>query len=57
VDADGRDEIVVGLGSGAGGYLEVFDDAVGGYGHMAWPQIQWKGYDAANGETWPAVRN
>jgi hypothetical protein len=56
VDADGRDEIVVGLGGGSGGYLEVLDDASGAYAHMAWPMVQWKGYNTANGETWPAVR-
>jgi hypothetical protein len=56
VDGDGRDEIVVGLGQGAGGYLEMFDDAVGGYVHLAWPRIQWPSYCSANGETWPAVK-
>jgi hypothetical protein len=54
IDGDGRDEIVVGLGGGGGGYLEVFDDAVAGYGHVAWPRVQWKGYNSANGETRPA---
>jgi hypothetical protein len=54
IDGDGRDEIVVGLGNGSGGYMEVFDDAVGGYGHMGWPRVQWKGYNATNGETRPA---
>jgi subtilisin family serine protease len=56
LDADGNDEIVVGLGGGAGGYLEVLDDASGAYAHMAWPQVQWNGYNSSSGETWPAVR-
>jgi hypothetical protein len=56
IDRDGRDEIVIGLGDGGGGYLEVFDDASGGYAHLAWPRICWSTYSSANGETWPAVK-
>jgi hypothetical protein len=56
VEGDGRDEIVVGLGQGAGGYFEVFDDASAGYAHMAWPRVHWGSYCSVNGETWPAVR-
>jgi hypothetical protein len=55
IDEDGNDEIVVGLGGGAGGIIEVLEDASVGYGHLAWPLIQWKGYNTANGETWPAL--
>jgi hypothetical protein len=54
LDGDGKDEIVVGLGGGSGGYMEVFDDALTGYAHLAWPRVQWKGYNMANGETRPA---
>jgi hypothetical protein len=35
--------------------MEVFDDALAGYAHLAWPRIQWKGYNIANGETWPVL--
>jgi len=56
VDGDGLDEIVVGLGQGARGYLEVFDDASAGYAHLAWPRIQWANYCSARGETWPALK-
>jgi hypothetical protein len=56
LDGDGNDEIVVGLGAGAGGYLEVLDDASGAYAHVAWPRVQWKGYNSSSGETWPAMR-
>ena len=56
VDGDGRDEIVVGLGQGAAGYLGIMDDASTGYGHLAWPRVQWWIYNSANGESWPAVK-
>ena len=56
IDVDGQDEIIVGLGTGAGGYIEVLDAAAGGYAHVAWARIQWKGYNSANGETWVGVR-
>jgi hypothetical protein len=56
IDRDGRDEIVVGLGQGGLGYLEVFDDAVTGHVHVAWPRVQWGSYNTTNGGTWPAVK-
>jgi hypothetical protein len=55
IDEDGKDEIVVGLGGGAGGFMEILEDASVGFVHLAWPQIQWKGYNTANGETWPGL--
>jgi hypothetical protein len=57
IDGDGRDEVIIGLGSTAGGWFEVFDDALGGYAHVAWPRVQWSVYNSANGETWPAVKD
>jgi hypothetical protein len=54
VDGDGKDEIIIGLGQGGGGWLEVFDDAASGYAHLAWPRVAWDGYNSANGETRPA---
>ena len=54
VDGDGRDEVIIGLGSASGGYLEVFDDATAGYSHLAWPRVLWAAYNSANGETRPA---
>jgi len=56
IDGDGLDEIVIGLGQGADGYLEIFDDAVAGCGHVAWPRVHWKSYNSTNGETWPALK-
>ncbi len=57
IDGDGRGEVVVGLGSGSRGYVEVFDDAVAGMRHKAWLQVTWPAYNDAVGETHPAVGN
>jgi hypothetical protein len=54
LDGDGRDEIVVGLGSLGAGWFEVFDDALAGYGHLSWSKVLWSGYNTAHGETRPA---
>ena len=53
VDGDGRDEFVVGLGSFPqnGGFVEVIDDAGGGYAHLAWIRLQLGAYDASDGST------
>jgi hypothetical protein len=56
VDQDGKDEIVVGLGQDGGGYIEIFDDAIAGYPHLAWARVHWSTYNSANGETWPGVK-
>jgi len=56
VDGDGTDEIIIGLDGNGGGWLEVFDDALTGYAHVARPRIQWSTYNSANGESWPAVK-
>ena len=55
VDGIGGSEIVIGLGSGGGGYLEVFNGAAGGFSHQAWLQVDWPAYNAANGTTFPAA--
>ena len=55
LDGDGRDEIVIGLGPGARGILEIRDDALANFAHLAWIQVPWAAYDTANGETFPAV--
>ncbi|MGH9371975.1 MAG: FG-GAP repeat protein [Vicinamibacterales bacterium] len=57
LDEDGYDELVVGLGSGSDGWMEVFDDALRGFAHRQWIQVAWPAYNSANGETHPAVGN
>jgi len=54
LDEDGRDEIVIGLGTGGDGWLEVLDDADAGFAHLAWIRVDWPAYNSANGETHPA---
>lgn len=57
VDGDGRAEIVVGLGRGGEGWLEIFDDATANHVHRDWVQVAWTEYNLAVGETHPAVGN
>jgi hypothetical protein len=57
VDGDGRAEIVTGLGSGGGGWIEVFEDATGSYAPVSWLRASWPAYNANPGETHPAVGN
>jgi hypothetical protein len=37
------------------GWVEIFDDATAGYGHVAWRQLAFGPYNAARGETHPAI--
>jgi hypothetical protein len=55
LDGDGRAEIIAGLGAGGAGFVQIFDDAVAGYSHLGWLQVPWSLYNAASGETHPAV--
>jgi hypothetical protein len=57
VDADGRDEIAVGLGTypDAGGWFEIKDDLDAGFGHLSWGRLHWDAYNSANGETRPGL--
>ncbi len=64
VDADGRDEIAVGLGPGGFGYVYLMDDWTTGYAPMpgtpiagGWLHSNWASYNAANGTTRPAIGN
>ncbi len=59
LDGDGRAELVVGLGTytAAGGRVLVLDDGPSGFAFVRWVQFAWGAYNAANGETWPAVGN
>ena len=55
IDGDGHAEIIAGLGTGSQGRVEIFDDASTGYQHLAWRQVAWPAYNAADGTTHPAV--
>lgn len=55
IDGDGRDEIVVGLGAGGGGCLDLFHGRAGSFAHGAWMRLPWAAYDAALGESHPAM--
>jgi len=57
LDGDGKDEIVIGFGAVGqdglpGGRFEILDDD---FSLLAWGQVDWPDYNAANGETRPAV--
>ena len=57
VDGDGLDELVLGLGPGGRGWLEVKDDPETGFVHVDWLRADGGGletYYMENGETYPA---
>jgi hypothetical protein len=54
VDGDSRGEIVIGLGIGGAGFLEVFDDAIARFAHMKWLRVSWGAYNAGVAPTYPA---
>jgi hypothetical protein len=55
LDADSREEIVLGVGEGGGGWVEVLDDATASFAHLNWLQTGWTAYNTANGTTWPTI--
>ena len=55
LDGVGAAEIVIGLGPGGGGFLQVFSDAAGGFAARTWVRIPWQDYATGNGETYPAA--
>jgi hypothetical protein len=55
IDGDGKDEIIIGLGQGGKGFIEVLDDGSAGYKHLACPRAHWSGFNEKCGEIWPAV--
>ncbi len=54
LDGDGIAEIIVGLGPGGEGRMEVFKLADLQLNHVTWLQTGWPDYNRANGETRPA---
>jgi N-acetylneuraminic acid mutarotase len=57
LDSDGKDELIIGLGTypAKGGYVEIKDDDSTGYAHMDWMRVHWPSYNNANGETRPGL--
>jgi hypothetical protein len=55
IDGDNVAEIVVGLGQGSNGWLQVVNSGLSGYSHRGWIRVEWPSYNAANGTTFPAV--
>jgi hypothetical protein len=55
LDGVGAGEIVLGLGPGSGGSLEVVDGAANDYSHRSWIRTSWPTYNAVNGATFPAA--
>ena len=54
VDGDGVDEILVGLGEGGQGKVEVFQYRSGKVQHTGWFQVDWPEYNQYFGKTKPA---
>ncbi len=59
VDGDGKAELVVGMGTytSAGGRVYVFDDQAAGFAALESLTVGTAAYNAANGETRPALRD
>ncbi|MBV5273760.1 MAG: FG-GAP repeat protein [Lamprocystis purpurea] len=55
LNGDGNQEIVIGLGPGGGGTIEVFDYVQSAVVHMASAGVHWPDYNILNGETRPVV--
>jgi hypothetical protein len=53
IDGDGLDEIIVGLGSGGAGWIEVFEYGSGKVSHKDWVRVNWSSYNSTSGETRP----
>ncbi|MBF0623125.1 MAG: beta-propeller domain-containing protein [Magnetococcales bacterium] len=63
LDADGRDELVIGLGEGSNGWFYLLDDADSNYARMdtgrlkGWKRFGWRTYNRTGGGVRPAVGN
>ena len=54
LNGDGKSEIIIGLGPGGQGRMEVFTYENNEIKHLKWLNTGWQDYNAANGETRPA---
>ncbi len=55
IDGDGKAEILIGLGRGGEGSMQIFRLAASSLVAVGWTHINWPEYAKENGETWPAV--
>ena len=55
IDGDGKEEILIGLGSGGAGKVAVFDYTGGKVIFKGWAGLNWTDYNMANGATRPAA--
>ena len=53
LDGDGRDELLIGLGSFPedGGYLQVIKTEPSQFNPLGWSKVNWSGYNRENGQT------
>jgi hypothetical protein len=58
-DGDGRGELALGIGTypASGGWVQIREDARGGFVSRAWVRLPSSPYNAANGATRPAAGN
>jgi len=60
LNGDGSGEVVLGLANGGAGWLQALDSGTGFSalsgtpGSGGWLRVKWNGYNATNGETFPA---
>ncbi|WP_200328052.1 FG-GAP repeat domain-containing protein [Thiocystis violacea] len=55
LDGDGRAEIVIGLGAGGDGLIEVFSYNDNALASIGWTHVDWPEYTAALGKVFPAL--
>ena len=55
VDFDGKDEIILGLGVGGDGWIDILDDASRGYALLKSVQTGFVETGEVSGETWPSI--
>jgi hypothetical protein len=55
LDGDGKAEILLGLGQGGGGFVEIVTSGAGDYSLLTWIRSTYSDYNAAEGIVWPAA--
>lgn len=56
IDDDQRGEIIVGLGAGGGGYVDLFEDALAGFSAIDSLRMGSADYQRLEGSSWPAIQ-